>query len=106
MRRILLSLSLVVLAACGGGGGGTSSNGISQTFTSSASIGEMIDNGWCLLIENGHDKRFKFVIGTDLMESKLLEYRSMVLSLYKEYFDELHVQSVDPNKNDFTAQNT
>jgi hypothetical protein len=69
-------------------------------------LDEMIDNGWCLLVENGHDKRFKFVIGTDLMESKLLEYRSMVLSLYKESFDELHVQSIDPNKIDFTAQNT
>jgi hypothetical protein len=42
MRRILLSMSMVVLAACGGGSSSTS-NGISQTFTSSASIGEMID---------------------------------------------------------------
>jgi hypothetical protein len=43
MRGLLLSMSLAVLAACGGSVSSTSSNGISQTFTSSASIGEMID---------------------------------------------------------------
>ncbi len=41
MRWILLSLLATFLISCGGGG--SSSNGFSQTFTSSASIGELIN---------------------------------------------------------------
>jgi hypothetical protein len=42
MRRILLSMSMVVLVACGGGGGSSSSSGFSQTYTASAAQGELI----------------------------------------------------------------
>jgi len=42
MRKVLLSISLVLLAGCGGGGGGSSSSGFSQTYTASAAQGELI----------------------------------------------------------------
>lgn len=59
-------------------------------------LDQMINQGWCLLAENDLDKRFKFVVGTDLMGSKLQEYKMMVMSMYKEISDDLHSLSSNP----------
>jgi hypothetical protein len=68
-------------------------------------LDQMINQGWCILIENDLDKRFKFVVGTDLMGSKLLEYKMMVMSMYKDISDDLHSLSINPKKIDIKAQN-
>jgi DNA-binding MarR family transcriptional regulator len=48
-------------------------------------LDQMIDGGWCNLVGNENDKRCRLVVGTNLMRSKLSEYKELVLSTYASH---------------------
>jgi hypothetical protein len=47
---------------------------------------QFIDGGWCEIIGHEKDKRFRLVVATDLMRSKLHEYERYVISTYEMAF--------------------
>ena len=45
-------------------------------------LDQFVDGGWCEIVGNEQDRRFRRVVATDLLRSKLIEYQEHVLTVY------------------------
>lgn len=45
-------------------------------------LDQFIDGGWCEIVGDDQDRRFRRVVATDLLRTKLSEYEQHVLSVY------------------------
>ena len=45
-------------------------------------LDQFVDGGWCEIVGNEQDRRFRRVVATDLLRSKLIEYHEHVLTVY------------------------
>jgi DNA-binding MarR family transcriptional regulator len=45
-------------------------------------LDQFIDGGWCEIVGNQQDRRFRHVVATDLLRTKLREYEEHVLTVY------------------------
>lgn len=45
-------------------------------------LDQFIDGGWCNINEHGSDKRFRLVVASELMMTKLKDYEAHVLATY------------------------
>lgn len=43
---------------------------------------QFVDGGWCEIVGNEQDRRFRRVVATDLLRSKLIEYQEHVFTVY------------------------
>lgn len=57
-------------------------------------LDQFIDGGWCEIVENEQDKRFRRIVATDLLRTKLHEYEQQVLSAYSSIFS--NFQQLEP----------
>ena len=46
---------------------------------------QFIDGGWCEIAGHEKDKRFRRVVATDLLKTRLSEYQAHVISVYSEF---------------------
>jgi len=42
----------------------------------------LIDGGWCEIVGHSKDRRFRLIVATDLLRTRLREYEQLVLSVY------------------------
>jgi hypothetical protein len=49
-------------------------------------LDQFVDGGWCEIVENEKDRRFRHIVATDLLKTRLLEYEQQVLSAYNTIF--------------------
>lgn len=45
-------------------------------------LDQFIDGGWCVIVESEQDRRFRHIVATDLLKTRLREYEQQVLSAY------------------------
>lgn len=45
-------------------------------------LDQFVDGGWCSIVGNEQDRRFRRVVATDFLRARLLEYQEHVLSVY------------------------
>jgi hypothetical protein len=45
-------------------------------------LDQFVDGGWCEIVGNEQDRRFRRVIATELLRTRLREYEAHVLSVY------------------------
>jgi DNA-binding MarR family transcriptional regulator len=43
---------------------------------------QLIDGGWCEIVGHSKDRRFRLIVATDLLRTRLREYEQLVLSVY------------------------
>jgi DNA-binding MarR family transcriptional regulator len=43
---------------------------------------QLIDGGWCEIVGHNKDRRFRLIVATDLLRTRLREYEQLVLSVY------------------------
>ena len=46
-------------------------------------LDQFVDGGWCEIVGNEEDRRFRRVVATDLLKTRLREYEEFVLSIYR-----------------------
>jgi hypothetical protein len=49
-------------------------------------LDQFVDGGWCEIVENEQDKRFRRIVATELLRTRLHEYEQQVLSAYNAIF--------------------
>lgn len=45
-------------------------------------LDQFVDGGWCVIIGNEQDRRFRHVVATELLRTRLREYESHVLMVF------------------------
>jgi DNA-binding MarR family transcriptional regulator len=43
---------------------------------------QLIDGGWCEVVGHSKDKRFRLIVATELLRSRLRDYEQLVTSVY------------------------
>ena len=56
-------------------------------------LDQFIDGGWCEIVGNEQDRRFRRVVATHLLRTRLREYEQYVLTVYRNFLPS--VQSRD-----------
>jgi hypothetical protein len=49
---------------------------------------QFVDGGWCRIVGHDSDRRFRLVVATGLMITKLEEYQQHVIDTYSEFFNQ------------------
>jgi DNA-binding MarR family transcriptional regulator len=55
-------------------------------------LDQFVDGGWCEIVGHDEDKRFRLVVATDLLRTRLREYQEHVMSVYRSHLDSVPLQ--------------